>query len=139
MAAMQGSPFTDNFLLLTELRRTHLYQVALNGSTVQLRITSTNPMGAVYDPNIRTIFWVSQGDQKVMSSRLDGTELTIIKNLTSAQSPEGIAIDPDEKFIFYTDGGLDTVNLVTYDGKMHLKIVMNAKNPRAIDTDRKFK
>ena len=80
-----GSPFTDNFLLLTELRHTHLYQVALNGSTVQLRITSTNPMGAVYDPNIRTIFWVSQGDQKVMSSRLDGTELTIIKNLTSGQ------------------------------------------------------
>jgi len=59
--------------------------------------------------------------------------------LFAAQSPEGIAIDPDEKFIFYTDGGLDTVNLVTYDGKMHLKIVMNAKNPRAIDTDRKFK
>ena len=55
------------------------------------------------------------------------------------QSPEGIAIDPDERFIFYTDGGLSTINLVTYDGMTHLQVVMNAKNPRAIETDRKNK
>ena len=55
------------------------------------------------------------------------------------QSPEGIAIDPDEQFIFYTDGGLSTINLVTYDGMTHLQVVMNAKNPRAIETDRKNK
>ena len=58
---------------------------------------------------------------------------------STAQSVEGIAIDPYEMFIFYTDGGANTINLVTYDGKKHLRIVMNAKNPRAIETDRKNK
>ena len=77
---------TDDFILVTEMRGRHIHQVSLDGRTVQLPIPSLNPMAATYDPYIHKVFWVSQGDLRVMSSYLNGTELRLIRRLARGKS-----------------------------------------------------
>jgi len=73
------SYFTDDFILVTEMRKTSIYQVALNGSTIQLPIHGINPMGAVYDPLLEKVFWINQIDGTVKSSYLNFTKQMLIK------------------------------------------------------------
>ena len=83
--------FTDDFILVTEMRGRRIHQVSLDGRTVQLPIPSLNPMAATYDPYIHKVFWASQGDRRVMSSYLNGTEIRLIKKLTAGKSQEQLS------------------------------------------------
>ena len=84
-----GVYLTDNFILATEVDLESIYQVSLeDGKTVRLPVHADNPMSVVYDPTIQKIFWVSQADSMVLSSRLNGSEEKVIKTLTYGKSEE---------------------------------------------------
>lgn len=55
--------------------------------------------------------------------------------LLSASQPEGIAVDPVARLLFYTDNGRDTINLAKLDGSDHRIIIQNSKDPRTIQVD----
>ena len=82
-----GVYFTDNFILATEVDLQNIYQVSIDdGRTVRLPVHADNPMSVVYDPKIQMIFWVSQADSMVLSSRLNGTDEKVVKTLTYGKS-----------------------------------------------------
>ena len=54
----------------------------------------------------------------------------------SVRSPDGLAVDWLFKHIYWTDTGLDTINVASYDGKMRRTLVNKGlDDPRAISVD----
>lgn len=52
------------------------------------------------------------------------------------RSPDGLAVDWLFKHIYWTDTGLDTISVATYDGKMRKTLInTNLDDPRAISLD----
>lgn len=48
---------------------------------------------------------------------------------------EGMALDPENRLLYWTDGGLNTIEVLDLNGMIHSTILENLNNPRAIALD----
>lgn len=94
-------------------------------------------IAVAYDCVEETVYWTEITGPSIsrasLSLRERGTESIIT---TDIQSPEGLALDPVSRLLFWTDSVLDSVSVSRLDGTQRRVLFdTNLVNPRAIVTD----
>lgn len=98
-----------------------------------------NSIALDVDFNSSKIFWTDGVKEKIQSATLkDG--VILVEDVTvldlMVRSPDGLAVDWLFKHIYWTDTGLDTINVANYDGTMRRTLLHKGMDdPRAISLD----
>ncbi|XP_046542992.1 uncharacterized protein LOC124253292 [Haliotis rubra] len=128
----------NNFLLVTDSVDKKIYR--MDGRTysyVDVPVSSADsPVAIDYDYVDGRIIWTDVGLKQIRSVTLSGTTEKVVWQLNAVAVPNGIAVDPVTRLIFYTDTGNDVIVLMTIDGFAHLPIIKeDLDEPRAIVAD----
>ena len=95
-------------------------------------LESPKPVGVDYDAVQKMIYWTDVSDGTIYRSSFQGEREVLLRNLSQ---PEGIAVDWIGRKVYYTDGGLNRIGVVTMDGQQHVVLLRNLSSPRAIVVD----
>uniref|UniRef100_A0A3B4AED0 Uncharacterized protein n=1 Tax=Periophthalmus magnuspinnatus TaxID=409849 RepID=A0A3B4AED0_9GOBI len=94
-------------------------------------------IAVAYDCVEDSVYWTEISGPSIGRASLRDTERgprTLVSS--DLQSPEGLALDPVSRLLFWTDSGLDLVEVSRLDGSQR-RVLFNTdlENPRAIVTD----
>lgn len=80
------------------------------------------------------IYWTDVSGGKISKAKLDGSNETVV--VSGQSSPEGIAVDWLSRNLFWTDSGLDIIQVSMLNGTYRKTLVSeDLVNPRAIVAD----
>ncbi|KAL5004150.1 hypothetical protein ScPMuIL_017606 [Solemya velum] len=126
----------DNFLLVTDSYQKELYQFGTFSNEVYAIPTGKHyrPIAIDYDPVREKIFWTDTNAKVIKTSGLKGEGVAVVKAFTSVSMLDGIAVDYINRLLFFTDTGLNTIEVVCLDHNDISKIIVadNLDEPRDI-------
>nr|KAG5696830.1 hypothetical protein BaRGS_030954 [Batillaria attramentaria] len=136
-ASYTSGVLKDEFFLITSSSRL-IFRMDLETTSniVIPGLNLLNPIAVDYDPVEGRMYWTDVAYKHIASAFLNGSDQKVIKNLGSAAVPDGIAVDPLSRLVFYTDSGLDVIAMMTMSGSRHRTIIdTDLDQPRAIVVD----
>ncbi|XP_052078042.1 low-density lipoprotein receptor-related protein 4-like [Mytilus californianus] len=95
-----------------------------------------NPVAIDFDTKTRKVFYSDVKLSQLRSTNLDGTGMKVLKQLSYAATPDGIAVDSTRQRLYYTDYGNELVAYLDL-GSLTLTNVTttDVHNPRGITLD----
>ncbi|KAK7483356.1 hypothetical protein BaRGS_00025416 [Batillaria attramentaria] len=95
-----------------------------------------NPIAVDYDPVEDRLYWTDVGIRQILSAHLDGSGVRIVRHFNRTAIPDGLAIDPLSRLVFYSDSGYDLIAMMSMSGSTHRTIIStDLTQPRAIVLD----
>ncbi|XP_048586390.1 uncharacterized protein LOC5504315 isoform X1 [Nematostella vectensis] len=93
-------------------------------------------VGVDYDCVEEYIYWTEIMEGCIMRAKYDGTKQEVVIPRKQVKSPEGIAVDWMGRNIYWTDTGLDVIEVAGMNGSNRRVLISNAlDDPRAILVD----
>ncbi|XP_041357308.1 very low-density lipoprotein receptor-like isoform X2 [Gigantopelta aegis] len=128
----------DAELLLAD--RKDLRKIHLETYHYTLLVSEEKVFGAIamdfdYDDNM--LFWTDVAVEQVLKANFDNiSDVKVVADNKTVQTPDGLAVDWIYKHIYWTDTGLDRIQVSTMDGSMRKTLVdTDLDEPRAIVVD----
>ncbi|KAK7483330.1 hypothetical protein BaRGS_00025390 [Batillaria attramentaria] len=127
----------DEFFLITSSSRKIYRMDVETRSNIFIRIPNVYlPIAVDYDPVQGRLYWTDVALKQILSAYLNGTDFTTIRVFNPSSVPDGLAVDPLSRLLFYTDAGNDVIGMMTISGASHKTIInTNLDQPRAIVLD----
>ncbi|XP_048744811.2 low-density lipoprotein receptor-related protein 4-like isoform X2 [Ostrea edulis] len=137
---LQSCLARDNFVIAADSYQKQLYQVDLSTGDVHViapEIAHNRPIAVAFDPIRNMLYWTEndRAEGKVIQRvNVEGRSSEIIKALSEDSVVDGLALDHINRLLFYTDTGLDRIQVVSIDNYQICKTVVKDKldEPRAI-------
>ncbi|XP_041357681.1 very low-density lipoprotein receptor-like [Gigantopelta aegis] len=125
-------------LLLAD--RKDLRKINLETYHYTLLVSEEKVFGAVamdFDYVDNMLFWTDVAVEQVLKANLDNiSDVKVVADNKTVQTPDGLAVDWIYKHIYWTDTGLDRIQVSTMDGSMRKTLVdTDLDEPRAIVVD----
>nr|XP_022327034.1 low-density lipoprotein receptor-related protein 4-like [Crassostrea virginica] len=127
-----------DFVLVADSYIQEIYRMDLETGSYSAipQYTVNTPIAIDYDPLTHTVFYSDVVLHQIKSTDLDGTNEKILKRLNSAAVPDGLTIDVQNRFIFYSDTGNDVIVKMGMDGNNVVNVTnTNLDEPRAVTLD----
>ncbi|XP_025113571.1 low-density lipoprotein receptor-related protein 5-like [Pomacea canaliculata] len=106
-------------------------------SFVQIPILKTyTPSSFDYDPKFGRLYFVDHDLNQIVSTRFDGEDLRLVKQLNANAEMDKIKVDPLNRKLFYSDRENDVIAMMNLDGS-NFTIIANSmlEEPRDIAID----
>ncbi|XP_025082106.1 low-density lipoprotein receptor-related protein 4-like isoform X2 [Pomacea canaliculata] len=96
-----------------------------------------DPDAIDYDQQESRIYWTDRAEKTIRSASIDGSDVRLDRNLSSASVPDGLCVDALSRLIFYTDAGNKVIGMITMYSNTH-RIVINSSldMPKDIELDK---
>ncbi|XP_060564355.1 P-selectin-like isoform X2 [Ruditapes philippinarum] len=130
--------FDESIILITDTHNKGLYGVSSKTNTIYTIAVKRilNPIAIHYNEINERIYWSDVMLKEIRSTSINGHDDVIIRSLDNSSIPDGLAVDPVSKLVFYTDAGNHLIALMELDGSNHAVIVTkDIDKPRAIVPD----
>ena len=75
-----------------------IMEAQMDGSDMVRLIDCNGPLGIIIDYDTSRIFWTEQGNNRILSSNLNGTDVRSVVALPTGTTPYGIAIHNNELY-----------------------------------------
>ncbi|XP_055896650.1 low-density lipoprotein receptor-related protein 6-like isoform X2 [Biomphalaria glabrata] len=128
-------PPKDDFIFLLDTQLQEFLKVDISSQTYDVIPTDMkyNPKTFDYDRGQNKIFFFDDLYKQILSIYSDGSGLSIIKQLDFNSDVSGIAVDPLNDIVFYSDNGLVVIAAINVDGSNHRYVISSSLNsPRSV-------
>lgn len=132
---LAANPKDQFFLIASSAGRIYRVDLRTNSQIVLPIPDLFNPIAVDFDPLEGRIYWTEIGHKQILTSYLNGSHVTIVRqfDLETDAMPDGIAIDPLSRLLFYTDAGTNVIAMMTLSGASHRVIIdKGLDKPRSI-------
>nr|XP_002125537.4 uncharacterized protein LOC100176236 isoform X1 [Ciona intestinalis] len=95
----------------------------------------SNIVAVTFDPVSKFVYWADNGRQRISRKSISGVNAasSIIEVVHSnIGQVEGMAIDPDNRLLYWTDRMLGSIEMLYLDGMIHTVVLLGLENPRSI-------
>ncbi|ESO92872.1 hypothetical protein LOTGIDRAFT_162349 [Lottia gigantea] len=124
-----------NFLIVTDAYQKQIYQInSKSGSVNAIDMPIGHPIAVDYDPMPQRIYWSDNKARVLQGANIDGQMNEMLVGLSQKSVVDGLALDIIHRLLYYTDTGLDTINVVSLTNKQHRAVLIDEglDEPRAI-------
>ncbi|KAK6195981.1 hypothetical protein SNE40_001294 [Patella caerulea] len=136
MKTCSSTVIRNNFLIVTDAYQKQIYQIGTtNGVVHAIDMTIRHqPIAVDFDPIRLRVYWSDNTARIIKGANLDGKFPDLVAGLSEKSVADGLAVDFINRLLYYTDTGLDTINVISLDDYQQ-KVVLFSKDldePRAI-------
>ncbi|XP_039255818.2 uncharacterized protein LOC120332606 isoform X1 [Styela clava] len=136
----------DRFVLIADVNKILMISDSPDDPSTYMVVRTfddySNIVAIAFDPITHYVYWADNGRQRICRKMLGsplagdgGTTKDIEVIYTEIEMVEGMALDPDNRLLYWTDGGLGTIEMMDLSGMTHATVHEQLNNPRAITLD----
>ncbi|XP_061194926.1 low-density lipoprotein receptor-related protein 4-like [Saccostrea echinata] len=130
----------ENFVIAADSYQKQLYQMDLATGDVYViapEVSHSRPIAVGFDPVRGHLYWTDNDNSKgkaIQRVNIEGRSAEIVKALSKDSVVDGLAADYTNRLLFYTDTGLDRIQVISMDNYLICKTIIqdNLDEPRAI-------